>query len=1572
VGKRVASATDVALLLRPFRSPKAETAHFIFVDDEGNVLGHRADTSGAINYVAWDTSMARLSWELAHQAKRLGATQVWFVHNHTSGRTRPSEDDYLAVANVATRLAEHNLRVRFAIINHGEVTEIILKLDANRLRTAIERRVRDDLELLGSAVNPQVVRTVAVRWAARSLLEGGYVFPETYRFTPPPADTPDWTEWKRPLIGPVDAAKLAGRPPAKTVHVLYRSMRGDAIALVPHRYEAALHPERWLEAEAKSVGAYDAVFVTDLGDGDAFIALVDAARRYEGKVPIQDVVGIPASGRVAEVVSAGAYGYQPAEPRRHRPRLARRIAEEPPEYGAQGPAPQPQGQQPRGQEPQGEESQGQAPQTQELEPYPTERREVAVKIGARDVTLRPISPVEVAAMAEELLGERGEIFLRRYRTALGMFYPGIPLRIGLHPALGKDYQLFAQVLAHEVGHLVDYLPQRTLQRGNILGRIASLRDYLKHTIDAQPTEPSKALTPKDRRRLRQQAIRAVGPRPPKDEEADLAAWAKRVAEEYKALLEEEMDARGLIGQERVREELIALSQWWSPYRWYHPLSETRKAYLESSRELYADAVSVLLNSPGSLAERAPTFFQAFVNYLERKPEVQQVYQEIQDLLTNEEELMEARRRALEADFALEEAIREAARQREQRQPFAQYVRQLLLRRYEPVVQAERQMLKARGETPPPWSEEWAAKMAMQEFNHGDNVNRLLLINVIREVYKPMLEAGIDENQAGRYLLLRRIAEGDRGGIAEAAKQDIMDLTGETSWPAAREKYKAMAEQDPQLDPGLLEIAESGVLNPHGYTPEEAARTLRAMVDELGPERYAKLEQLMARLLDILGKATDDAVELGVISRELYEQKILPNRRTYVPFIVLHYFTGRVPAGIRRQIGTLKGVGNPYRMAILKAMALNRLNEYQRAKLAILSVADQFPDVGPERPVDRYHPLGQPEPGKEFLLYHRDGKLYAREVPIYVARLLERMDIGSLARLTAAISNSSYRFFHPLFVTWNLRWLVRNVVRDPKRAYRTALAAAHGGKPTYRQVIEAFLDLVRLPASYLETAPAAWRAARQQYDKLIEQMLADRALGRTFHSFDPNPEADLVVQLAQQAGLISPAPPEPLSHRLREARGTGGIRGAARVAAEVARRLWEKLRIALSPLERFGTFQEIWTKAAMYRLLGRLKIGNRTRAYIVRNYTGTPDATDAGLASDVVNGFYFYANVISAGWRADLEVATHPQSAFGFWLRSVIIDYWWKALMAAGALGWLGQEIKEWWDHVPSYDKEKYLILPLPPFYVTTPEGRKLAVYARIPLDDFDRVLAAAVWAYLVNKAPYAPSRAADIIAGEFPGFNPGLQMVNLWIKMARGRRPEDPYFNRPLIPEAEWTAGGWYRAREMLRYSLGELGVVADVTQWAGRATATLTEEDLPAPERARRTLELLPGLSAIVKFSDAGLAETQRDELAAERQQRARLVADLDPEVRRLVAERQRLNALGTERLTRDQELRRRQLNAWYRSYYLPLTSEMELRRETDDREGYNRAKTLLTESAKNISNIARPPRQQRQQRQPREGALR
>jgi hypothetical protein len=459
-------------------------------------------------------------------------------------------------------------------------------------------------------------------------------------------------------------------------------------------------------------------------------------------------------------------------------------------------------------------------------------------------------------------------------------------------------------------------------------------------------------------------------------------------------------------------------------------------------------------------------------------------------------------------------------------------------------------------------------------------------------------------------------------------------------------------------------------------------------------------------------------------------------------------------------------------------------------------------------------------------------------------------------------------------------------------------------------------------AYGKTRKAAWDHARRRYNPFIREMMDDRALGRAFHSFEPHEDSPPMVRLMERYGILKP------SHE--------GLKG--------------KVQKYGRPVEVLGVFQETWSKAAAFEVLGRMGLEGAERAAVVRNYSGTPDSTQRGLASDAPNSLMMYYNVIVAGIASDWEAGWDPRSATaaGHWFRSVIIDYQFKALMAAMSLGALGAGAKEWFDRIPEYDKEKYLIVPLPPFTYTAPDGAVKSVYYPLPHDDTNRMVAATMWALLMSQGSHANfGHALSVLSGEFPGANPGLDILWKWGKYATGENPRDEFRDRDVVPSTEWEAGGWPRAREMLRWTSREFGILSQLAgYWTRKAPGVATGV-------AEKIARSIPGLSALVKISDQGSNEERWWELEAESKERAKLRADLGSDTRARVRDRSRLNRFGVDRLDEREKAQRLQLNAWYRLFYLPLTEEMEDARDSGRQDEYDRLIEELESSVDEIGDL-------------------
>ena len=337
-----------------------------------------------------------------------------------------------------------------------------------------------------------------------------------------------------------------------------------------------------------------------------------------------------------------------------------------------------------------------------------------------------VSPMELPELVE-LAHEIGASVLARPLEigTQGSFKGGVigPGRIRLAPQMfdAKHRQQLTAVLAHEIGHLVDYVSNLgfTSKRGNLLGRIASLQKFMKHTLSTK---------------------------------------------------------RGAVRLKTVKAELQALSRQWRPW---DPKESTKaqRDYRNSAKELYADALSALLTNPALVQTQAPTFWTEFFAHLDQKSDVQDAYWGVQELLAGDRGKLLAHRQALlEAGFgkakqksAALQAAREQALRDAYWNPIA-FMNYIVDNTY-----ALEHKLKPLHLDP-----EQDPLLQIKSLNH---INlRPFTRDVVEPIVTELRDAEIPLETFGSVLFWRRITAGDRselfnpGGITPEAAQEHLDAT----------------------------------------------------------------------------------------------------------------------------------------------------------------------------------------------------------------------------------------------------------------------------------------------------------------------------------------------------------------------------------------------------------------------------------------------------------------------------------------------------------------------------------------------------------------------------------------------------------------------------------------------------------------------------------------------------------------------------------------------------------------------------------------------------------------------------
>lgn len=393
-------------------------------------------------------------------------------------------------------------------------------------------------------------------------------------------------------------------------------------------------------------------------------------------------------------------------------------------------------------------------------------------------------------------------------------------------AYNADPTLWPKVFAHEFGHFVDYLPDHTLQRGNILGHVASLKKWMKTTIGELPDTPDQFLTAKERAKLSRQAAKEAGD----NKEAATALYRELVAEAIKE--------KKLVTRDAIMNELKRLTQLWRPFNEESNPVYTR--YRHAPTELYADAVSVLFNDRQLLEEIAPNFAKMFRGYLERKPEFNEALKAFQEQLGGNQDVKDRRLLDMWVDMLEKAPLARAqarVKSRPDPMPVGDWILTHLSDNYHVIRKMYAKHLKSSDEAVRANAKRMQA--ALDESLLTDNRLQVYFHDVNRDVLKPLEEAGVSFATFNTYLGLTRVAKGDRGDIANPLGTD----------KGRAERLLAMMEKDsgPETFAVIKQAAEAfrrvreEIFLP--YAEESRAFSKEAMENLWDNKAYTRFEAI---------------------------------------------------------------------------------------------------------------------------------------------------------------------------------------------------------------------------------------------------------------------------------------------------------------------------------------------------------------------------------------------------------------------------------------------------------------------------------------------------------------------------------------------------------------------------------------------------------------------------------------------------------------------------------------------------------------------------------------------------------
>ncbi len=1055
-----------------------------------------------------------------------------------------------------------------------------------------------------------------------------------------------------------------------------------------------------------------------------------------------------------------------------------------------------------------------------------------------------------------------------------------------------DPSLAAKVLAHEIGHAVDYLPEGDLSRGNILGRIGTLKKYMQTFLGYYPGTSFNPLSKADRERIGKEARKLANIDASIREEVEItpdeilsiwrdfaakekdpelnryismldsaqkksivkealkgkvADWVafkhiifkkiikgteyeKMVKAKYEQMIHEEAKKRQLFERDEIMDELKALTQKWKPF---DPEANPKfTKYRYSSKELYADAISVLFNNPDLLGETAPTFRRAFFNWFNQKPQVKSVYESIQAFLgRSEEEIFKGRQADIGAMFKAAGERRIAVEaEKEKRAEGGSILGDLfkkLVDRDQPLLKRVREVQKKQALFP-----EENPRYSKEELDYVADAQYQYMRDVDEFVIKHAKAAGVTEEHLGTYLLLHRAG--------------------------TERKYFA---------------------NPLGYNETESKRQAGMLLKSLGVEGAARLKEAVARFHEIRKRHVIAMMKVSKMYSDDLMEHIEGNFGNYATFNVVKYLEDKhgvntFTAAIKRQIGTFSEIENPLLSTVLKDIVMVRSMQRKMALDDLFNFMHHyFPQEIRDAEMKWDANLGGKTPaetqegGWQTIMSMDHGKMKGYDLPEALAGVYDRAprQASALIRLMGKAQTP----WKNLVVSKNLAWMVWNLVRDFKKTY---LANKEVG-------------FWRLLGNYFKAVKdARLDVFANKSTSIVREMYENRALlqGRYFTASSDEPNA-MMDRVMLQWGLRDPEYKnnvlkpfrlfiDKMEDDVERKKYLGPLAPIGKIT-----KFGNPFRI-LRTLEEAGRFTERLGKIAGYRTLRETGLKPREIAHRVRGRVGSPNFYSRGEWFTVYNNLFVFSNAGMQGLRSMLEATRQTPGTVAF--RTFALELVPKLMMRASQAGVLvaiamalsdddeddpkvrfAKRMQAMMEKIPERDKANYICIP----FGETAAGK--VVYMVIPHDFNGQALGGILWTATGGDA-FKVEDLMDYIQGGLPysGLNPHLQFFVDMGLYSTGRNPYDSWTGKEMVPEDKWNAGGKIRLKSFLEQEWNRLG---------GSYIHRFKYDDLEKVQSEYEKILDLPlagqALKRFVRVSDRGLSDKFREEMDKDEQAAAR-----------------------------------------------------------------------------------------------------
>lgn len=969
------------------------------------------------------------------------------------------------------------------------------------------------------------------------------------------------------------------------------------------------------------------------------------------------------------------------------------------------------------------------------------------------------------------------------------------------------------VIAHEVGHLQDWLTDKDIARGNILGRIASVPGYMKELLEEYPDAPDKILTKEDRDRFKSEAKSQVESEA-SDEE--IVRTVTREVPKYESVgITPEMILNILRGVTRDPENLL---------RYLQDVDGSVKK--EIAKKAMQDLVDERLQA---MAGRRQVGTETVTEEIRTKPKINP-----EDIKARYEQLLrdEIIKRKLYEKESITEELKALSLEYKPFDPSAdpgytkyrfssvelyadafsalfnepemfERVAPTFKKAYFNYIERKLELKSIYDELQARQLDPESVKSKRREFIRGMAVEdarirkeRADQIKELNSVTRSKLWHVIKKTLGDKNIRATEIMDAAGKVVDNIPDTDRIDWWIETLPYISSEQYawQRSIEKDIIAD---LEKHNLDIIDLHEYMFSNRAATERADIASSGGimGKYARenLDQMRKdlgkeTLSDERFRALESAFNnfrnmyFGSVIQVCKEANFLPkpvmdkmeNNPNYATFMDLEHMIDQhmgsgTSAHIYKQHGSLGKVGNTFVHTVLKGSALIRAARHHQVKMAVIN----SPYIGTVTKAER-GPKGvgwsEPsDPNLGLIVVSPEGKPQGYYIDKELADVWKRdPDRASIeSRVGLSILGITKSILSGLFIKYNPGWILANPARDImgtwKKAHDTNGYLAKALWRTYKDAV---------------------RAGRGELPERERNLLRKRAIVPDRFYTDEHS-----ISVIEEDFLKSIDDPVAYQNKVMKP----------------INRLMDWLDKYPNPkrfAERQGKKFERWTKFAAEEAINlrdrdkKIQTSDLRKYHTVRTRAGTPDTYARGTLHSWLEFIFPFSNVATQDLRSSVEAYRENKS--GYALKTAIANVLPKALFAAATWGmfdFIDDDIKKVAGKAGKYLRRMYSCIPVG----LMPNGD--AVIITIPQDYAGQTIGALADSILSGDMGGTSLSSLGIVTEGTPyNFNPLLSATKDWaFYWALNIAPKDSFSGRELMSEKVKNAGGMEAAKVLGR-----------------------------------------------------------------------------------------------------------------------------------------------------------------------------